>query len=120
MGADKGFGFVKGEDGDECFFHFRALADESLREKDLKGYVVSFSKQWNDKKGKWAAQNIQVESEKSEKPASEESWKKDWNQDSAKSGDGGYDGSSKESGGKQEWGDMKQQGGGIASLNWGN
>ena len=40
--ADKGFGFIKGEDGQEYFMHRTALKDGSIFEQVREGQPVTF------------------------------------------------------------------------------
>ena len=57
---DKGFGFITPDDGGEdVFVHIKQCnGAESLSEGD----TVSFDKQWNDRKGKYNADNCTVTS----------------------------------------------------------
>merc|ERR1711966_231984 len=53
---DKGFGFITPDDGgDDVFVHIKQCSGaESLSEGDQ----VSFDKAWNDRKGKYNADNV--------------------------------------------------------------
>ena len=54
---DKGFGFIAPDDGsEEVFVHRKLHGDGTDRSAYLEeGDKVEFEKEWDDKKGKWAA-----------------------------------------------------------------
>merc|ERR1712160_219529 len=56
MGQDKGFGFISPDDGgDDCFAHVK---DSPELENCQQGDSVSFDKVWDDRKGKYKAENV--------------------------------------------------------------
>ena len=53
---DKGFGFIEPEDGgDDCFAHVK---DSPELENCQQGDSVTFDKVWDDRKGKYKAENV--------------------------------------------------------------
>ena len=53
---DKGFGFISPDDGgDDCFAHVK---DSPELENCQQGDSVSFDKVWDDRKGKYKAENV--------------------------------------------------------------
>ena len=59
MFAEKGFGFVKPDDGgDDCFVHVKD--NPELDGVDKGGASVSFDKEWDDRKGKYKGVNCRV------------------------------------------------------------
>merc|ERR1712194_924334 len=53
---EKGFGFITPDDGgDDCFAHVK---DSPALENCQKGDSVNFDKVWDDRKGKYKAENV--------------------------------------------------------------
>jgi cold shock CspA family protein len=56
--SDKGYGFIEPEDGsDDLFVHFSEINSEGFKSLN-EGETVTFTKSFNEDKGKWAAVDV--------------------------------------------------------------
>mmetsp|Transcript_125808 Transcript_125808/g.204362 ORF Transcript_125808/g.204362 Transcript_125808/m.204362 type:complete len:128 (-) Transcript_125808:84-467(-) len=59
---DKGFGFISGDDGEDCFCHATSFVDSQDSKGIGKGDRVRFDMEFNDRNGKERAVNVTLKS----------------------------------------------------------